>query len=113
VTSIKKGGHDMYAVIETGGKQVRVEVGQEIYIEKLEVEPNQQVTFNEVLSVTNTKTLIGTPYVSGAKVVGTVIKQGRAKKIIVFKYKKRKDYRKKQGHRQAYTKVRIDQIIGE
>jgi large subunit ribosomal protein L21 len=103
----------MYAVIETGGKQVRVEVGQEIYIEKLEVEPNQQVTFNEVLSVTNTKTLIGTPYVLGAKVVGTVLKQGRAKKIIVFKYKKRKDYRKKQGHRQAYTKVRIDQIVGE
>lgn len=103
----------MYAVIETGGKQVRVEVGQEIYIEKLDVEADQQVTFDQVLSVTNLKTLIGTPYVVGAQVVGTVIKQGRGKKIIVFKYKKRKNYRKKQGHRQAYTKVRIDAIIGE
>jgi large subunit ribosomal protein L21 len=103
----------MYAVIETGGKQVRVEVGQEIYIEKLDVEAEQQVTFDQVLSVTNTKTLIGTPYVLGAQVVGTVIKQGRGKKIIVFKYKKRKNYRKKQGHRQAYTKVRIDAILGE
>jgi len=103
----------MYAVIETGGKQVRVEVGQEIYIEKIDIEADQQVTFTDVLSVTGTKTLIGTPFVTGAKVVGTVLKQGRARKIIVFKYKKRKDYRRKQGHRQAYTKVRIDQIIGE
>lgn len=103
----------MYAVIETGGKQVRVEVGQEIYIEKLDIEADQQVTFSEVLSVTGTKTLIGTPFVTGAKVIGTVLKQGRARKIIVFKYKKRKDYRRKQGHRQAYTKVRIDHIIGE
>jgi large subunit ribosomal protein L21 len=102
----------MYAVIETGGKQVRVEVGQEIYIEKLEVEPEQQVTFDQVLSVTGAKTLIGTPYVIGAKVLGTVLKQGRGRKIIVFKYKKRKDYRRKQGHRQAYTKVRIDAIVG-
>ena len=103
----------MYAVIETGGKQVRVEVGQEIYIEKLDIEADQQVTFTDVLSVTGTKALIGTPFVTGAKVIGTVLKQGRARKIIVFKYKKRKDYRRKQGHRQAYTKVRIDQIIGE
>lgn len=102
----------MYAIIETGGKQVRVQVGQEIYVEKLDAEDNQTVTFDQVLSVSGSKTLVGTPYVSGARVEGKVLKHGRGKKIIVFKYKKRKDYRRKQGHRQAYTKVLIENIIG-
>lgn len=102
----------MYAVIETGGKQVRVQVGQEIYIEKLDAEAESKVTFDKVLSVAGKKTLVGTPYVEGARVEGKVLKQGRGKKIIVFKYKKRKDYRRKQGHRQAYTKVLIENIIG-
>jgi len=102
----------MYAIIETGGKQVRVQVGQEIYVEKLEVEADQKVTFDQVLSVSGSKTLVGTPYVIGVRVEGKVLKHGRGKKIIVFKYKKRKDYRRKQGHRQAYTKVLIENIIG-
>ena len=100
----------MYAVIETGGKQVKVKLGQEIYIEKLDSEEQQNVRFDKVLSIVGKKTLIGTPYVSGAYVEGKVLKQGRKKKIIVFKYKKRKDYRRKQGHRQAYTKVLIEKI---
>ena len=100
----------MYAVIETGGKQVKVKLGQEIYIEKLDSEEQQNVRFDKVLSIVGEKTLIGTPYVSGAYVEGKVLKQGRKKKIIVFKYKKRKDYRRKQGHRQSYTKVLIEKI---
>jgi large subunit ribosomal protein L21 len=103
----------MYAIIETGGKQVRVEVGQEIFVEKLDANDNETVTFDKVLQLSGKKTLIGVPYVEGAKVVGSVVKHGRGKKIIVFKYKKRKNYRRKQGHRQAYTKVLINQILGE
>ena len=76
----------MYAVIETGGKQVKVELGQEIYVEKLDSEEQQNVRFDKVLSIVGKKTLIGTPYVSGAYVEGKVLKQGRKKKIIVFKY---------------------------
>lgn len=102
----------MYAIIETGGKQVRVQVGQEIYVEKLDAEADSTVTFDKVLSVSGDKTLVGTPYVAGARVEGKVLKHGRGKKIIVFKYKKRKDYRRKQGHRQAYTKVLIETING-
>ena len=101
----------MYAVIKTGGKQFRVEVGQEIYVEKLDVEAGDTYTFDEVLMVGGEKTIIGTPVVPGAKVVAQVEKQGRGKKIIVFKYKVRKKYRKKQGHRQAYTKLVISEII--
>ena len=81
----------MYAVIETGGKQVKVELGQEIYVEKLDSEEQQNVRFDKVLSIVGKKTLIGTPYVSGAYVEGKVLKQGRKKKIIVFKYKKRRN----------------------
>ncbi len=100
----------MYAVIKTGGKQVKVEVGQEIYVEKLDVEADQLHEFTEVLMVGGETTIIGTPLVEGAKVVAKVVKQGRGKKIIVFKYKVRKNYRKKQGHRQAYTKLVIESI---
>ena len=101
----------MYAVIKTGGKQFRVEEGSEIYVEKLDVEAGDTYTFDEVLMVGGEKTIIGTPVVTGAKVIAKVIKQGRGKKIIVFKYKVRKKYRKKQGHRQAYTKLVIEQIV--
>ncbi len=101
----------MYAVIKTGGKQVRVEQGQEIYVEKLDVEAGQTVEFNEVLMLGGEKTVIGTPFVENAKVIAKVEKQGRGKKIIVFKYKVRKNYRKKQGHRQAYTKLVVESII--
>lgn len=101
----------MYAVIKTGGKQFRVEEGMEIFVEKLNVEAGDTYTFEEVLMIGGEKAVIGTPLVSGAKVVAKVLKQGRGKKIIVFKYKKRKKYRKKQGHRQAYTKLVIEQIV--
>jgi len=100
----------MYAVIKTGGKQLRVTVGQEIYIEKLEVEAGETYTFTEVLMVGGEKTVIGTPQVDGAQVVAKVVKHGRGPKIIVFKYKVRKNYRRKQGHRQAYTKLVIESI---
>ena len=99
-----------YAIIKTGGKQVKVEVGQAIYVEKLDVEAGSEVTFNEVVLVGGDKTVVGTPVVEGATVVGTVEKQGKQKKITVFKYKPKKKYRKKQGHRQPYTKVTIKSI---
>jgi len=101
----------MYAVIKTGGKQVRVSEGQEIYVEKLDVEAGETFEFTEVLSLGGEKTVIGTPVLEGAKVVAKVLKHGRGPKIIVFKYKVRKNYRKKQGHRQAYTKLVIESIV--
>ncbi|MCR3906897.1 MAG: 50S ribosomal protein L21 [Tenericutes bacterium] len=100
----------MYAVIKTGGKQVRVSEGQEIYVEKLDVEAGENYEFTEVLMIGGEKTVIGTPVVDGAKVVAKVLKHGRGPKIIVFKYKVRKKYRKKQGHRQSYTKLVIESI---
>ncbi|MDD3170974.1 MAG: 50S ribosomal protein L21 [Bacilli bacterium] len=99
----------MYAIIETGGKQYRVQENDFIYIEKLELEASEEVVFDKVLMV-NDK--IGTPYVKGAKVTGVVEKNGKAKKIIVYKYKSKKNYHKKQGHRQPYTKVQITAIEG-
>lgn len=99
----------MYAIIETGGKQYRVQENDFIFIEKLDVEANEQVVFDKVLMV-NEK--VGTPYVEGAKVTGVVEKNGKAKKIIVYKYKSKKNYHKKQGHRQPYTKVQITAIEG-
>lgn len=100
----------MYAIIETGGKQIKVEEGQAIYIEKLDVEAGEQVTFDKVLVVGGEDTKIGTPLVEGATVTGKVEKHGRGKKIIVYKMKPKKNYRRKQGHRQPYTKVVIEKI---
>ncbi len=100
----------MYAIIETGGKQVKVEEGMAIYIEKLNAEVGETVTFDKVLFVGGENTKVGSPLVEGATVTGKVEKQGRAKKIIVFKYKPKKNYHKKQGHRQPYTKVLIEKI---
>jgi len=97
----------MKAVIETGGKQYYVEEGTVLYVEKLDVEAGKEVSFDKVLMV-NGKA--GSPYVSGAKVVAEVVKHGKAKKIVVFKYNAKKNYRKKQGHRQPYTKVEIKTI---
>ena len=98
----------MYAIFVTGGKQYRVQEGDSIYVEKLEAEVGTEVTFDQVLLAGDK---VGTPVVEGAKVVATVEKQGRSPKIIVFKMKPKKNYRKKQGHRQAYTKVLIKEII--
>lgn len=97
----------MYAIFVTGGKQYRAAEGDTIYVEKLAGEAGQEVVFDQVLLVGDK---VGTPYVEGAKVTGTIEKQGRGKKIIVFKYKSKKNYHKKQGHRQAYTKVVINSI---
>jgi large subunit ribosomal protein L21 len=101
----------MYAIIETGGKQYRVQEGDVLFIEKLNVEAGEAVEFDKVLAVSNGEELtVGAPVVEGAKVEATVEKNGKGKKIIVYKYKAKKDYRKKQGHRQPYTKVVINKI---
>ena len=96
----------MYAIVKTGGKQVKVEVGQAIYVEKLNAEAGDKVTFEEVVFVGGENVKVGAPFVAGA----TVEKQGRQKKVVTFKYKRRKDSHRKQGHRQPYTKVVIDAI---
>ncbi len=101
----------MYAIIETGGKQYRVKEGDTIYVEKLDQEANSTYTFDKVLAVFDDKTLtVGNPVVSGAKVESTVVAHVKGKKIIVFKYKPKKDYRRKNGHRQPYTKITINKI---
>ena len=101
----------MYAVLSTGGKQYRVQEGDVIFVEKLNAEVDSTVELTEVLAVSNGETLkVGTPVVEGAKVVAKVVAQGKAKKITVFKYKAKKDYRKKTGHRQPYTKLVIEKI---
>ncbi|WP_271006276.1 50S ribosomal protein L21 [Listeria seeligeri] len=100
----------MYAIIETGGKQIKVEVGQEIYVEKLAGEVGDVVTFDKVLFVGGDSAKVGVPFVDGATVTAKVEKQGRAKKLTVYKYKPKKNYHKKQGHRQPYTKLTIDAI---
>ncbi|MBC2303523.1 50S ribosomal protein L21 [Listeria booriae] len=100
----------MYAIIETGGKQVKVEAGQEIYVEKLAGEVGDVVTFDKVVFVSGDAVKVGAPFVEGATVTAKVEKQGRAKKLTVFKYKPKKNYHKKQGHRQPYTKLTIDTI---
>ena len=100
----------MYAIIETGGKQVKAVVGETIYVEKLDVEEGSTYTFNKVLAVGGESLTVGTPYVQGATVTAKVEKQGRQKKIIVFHYRAKKNERKKQGHRQAYTKLVIEAI---
>ncbi|MGT2929818.1 50S ribosomal protein L21 [Streptococcus dentasini] len=99
-----------YAIIKTGGKQVKVEVGQAIYVEKLDAEAGAEVTFDQVVLVGGEATKVGTPVVEGATVVGTVEKQGKQKKVVTFKYKPKKGSHRKQGHRQPYTKVVINAI---
>ncbi|MEQ2457144.1 50S ribosomal protein L21 [Flavonifractor hominis] len=101
----------MHAIIETGGKQYKVAEGDTLFIEKLPVEAGENVTFDKVLAVIDgEKITVGTPVVEGAKVDASVVKNGKGKKIIVFKYKPKKGYRRKQGHRQPYTKVTIGKI---
>lgn len=101
----------MYAVIKTGGKQVRVQKGDVVFVEKLEANEGDKVTFDEVLMVGGEKVVVGNPLVDGAKVEAKVLKQGRGAKIIVFKYKPKKNYKRKQGHRQSYTKLEITKVI--
>ncbi|MFD1393625.1 50S ribosomal protein L21 [Lacticaseibacillus jixianensis] len=101
----------MYAIIKTGGKQYKAEVGEAIYVEKLDVEEGQTVTFDQVILVGGEgDAKIGTPTIDGATVTGKVEKQGREKKVVTFKYKPKKHQHQKKGHRQPYTKVVIDAI---
>lgn len=101
----------MYAIIKTGGKQYRVNEGDVISVEKLDVASGEKVVFDEILVLSKDGELqIGAPVVTGAKVEGTVVQQGKEKKVVVFKYKPKKDYRKKQGHRQPFTRVKIEKI---
>lgn len=102
----------MYAIIKTGGKQYCVEEGKVITIEKLDVEAGAEVAFDEVLLVSGDSVKIGRPTVAGAKVTGKVLEQGKGAKIRIFKYKAKSNYRRRQGHRQPFTKVQIEKIEG-
>ena len=101
----------MYAIIETGGKQYRVTEGDVIRVEKLDAEPGKSVTIKEVLVVEkDDKTLVGAPYVTGASVKANVKENGKGEKVYIYKYKAKKDSKKKQGHRQPYTELEIKTI---
>ena len=100
----------MYAIIKTGGKQYKVEPDRFVDVGKLDAEVGAEVTFDALMVVDGEVTTIGTPVVDGVKVVGKVLAQDKAKKVVVYKYKPKKDYRKKQGHRQPYTRVLITSI---
>ncbi len=99
----------MYAIIATGGKQYKVSEGDVIKVEKLDVEPGNTVTFDQVIAVSDKALKVGAD-VASASVTATVMEQGRARKVIVYKYKRKTGYHKKNGHRQAYTQVKIDKI---
>ena len=102
----------MYAVIKTGGKQYRVSPGDSIEVEKLPYEVGEQVELDEVLLVANgSGTQIGRPLVEGAKVKATVTRQAKGRKVIIYKYRPSKRYRRRRGHRQHYTRLRIDEIV--
>ena len=101
----------MFAVLETGGKQHKVQPGSVLRVEKLEVAEGEQVAFDRILAVgDDARIVIGTPVIEGAEVTARVLHQGKAKKIIVFKYKRRKSYRRKTGHRQPFTALKITAI---
>ncbi len=104
----------MYAVMKTGGKQYKVSEGIILKVEKLEAEVGDKITFDEILFLTDSEgnVKVGNPVVSDAKIIAEVIQQGREKKVIVYKYKRRKNYHKKQGHRQPFTKLKIEKIEG-
>ena len=102
----------MYAIIATGGKQYKVSEGDIITVEKLGAEAGEKVTFDQVLVVNNDGLKLGNPTVEGASVEASVLRNGRARKVIVYKYKRKTGYHKKNGHRQAFTQVKIDKING-
>lgn len=104
----------MYAVIETGGKQYRVQEGDVITIEKLKVSAGDDIAFDRVLVLNDgEKVQVGSPIIESAKVFGTVVENGKGQKVIIYKYKSKKDYRKKQGHRQPYTMVKIESLSAD
>ncbi len=100
----------MYAVIETGGKQYKVSVGDVVYVEKLDVEADSEIVFDKVVAVGGESFKAGTPYVEGASVAAKVVKNGKAKKVVVMTYKPKKNEKRKMGHRQPYTKVEITAV---
>ena len=100
----------MYAIVETGGKQYKVEVGEAVFVEKLEVAEGESYTFDKVLLVSGDKVKVGSPYVKGATVTAKVEKQGRGQKIVIFKYRPKKHSASRKGHRQSYTKLVIESI---
>ena len=100
----------MYAIIATGGKQYKVAEGDIIKVEKLGLEAGETVTFDQVLAVNNGKLVVGNPTVANASVSATVVEEGKNKKIVVYRYKRKSGYHKKNGHRQPYTKVKIEKI---
>ncbi len=100
----------MYAVIATGGKQYKVSEGDVISVEKLGVSEGEKVTFDKVLAIGGDDFAVGTPTVAGASVDASVIEEGRGKKVIVYKFKRKTGYHRKNGHRQSYTKVKIEKI---
>lgn len=102
----------MYAIVKTGGKQYCVEVGKKISVEKLDVEVGSEVTLDEVLFIGGDKVEIGAPLVKGAKVTAKVVEQGKGKKIRIFKYKAKSNYRRRQGHRQPFTLLEVTAIEG-
>ena len=102
----------MFAVIETCGKQYKVSEGDIVFVEKLNGAEGEKVTFDKVLAVSGEQFVVGAPYVDGASVVANVVKNGKAKKIYVLKYKAKKNEKKKIGHRQDYTKIQIEKIVG-
>ena len=100
----------MYAIIATGGKQYKVSEGDIIKVEKLGVEAGETVTFDKVLLVSDKEAVVGNPTVAGATVTASVVSEGKDKKVIVYKYKRKTGYHKKNGHRQLFTKVKIEKI---
>ena len=101
----------MYAVVETGGKQYRVQEGDVITVEKLNIEDGAKVVFDKVLVAGEGADIkVGKPYIEGCAVEGTAVESGKGPKVVIFKYKAKKDYRKKQGHRQPYTSVKIESL---
>lgn len=100
----------MYAIIKTGGKQYRVSVNDELRVEKLDAQAGDKVVFDEVVAVGGEELVVGTPFVEGCAVEAEVLEQGKADKVIIYKYKAKKDYRRKNGHRQPYTLVKITGI---
>lgn len=100
----------MYAIIETGGKQLKVEKGDTIFVEKLDVTEGEEVVFDKVLFIGDKTSKIGNPYIKGATVTAKVEKHGKEKKVLIYKYNPKKHYHKKQGHRQPYTKLVVEDI---
>jgi large subunit ribosomal protein L21 len=110
--ALAEGGTGLFAVLETGGKQHKVQPGSVLRVEKLEVAEGEQVAFDRILAVgDDARIVIGTPVIEGAEVTARVLHQGKAKKIIVFKYKAKKNYRRKNGHRQLFTEIMVKEIV--